>query len=141
VLFLSMGTLLAADPAGIRPVGADGKLLNLDFETGDLRDWTATGDAFNGQPIKGDTVARRRVDMKSEHQGEYWIGSFERAGDKPQGTLTSASFKITQPWASFLIASGKTPATKAEIFVKDGASERAVFRSSGTESETLRRVV
>ncbi len=40
---------------GIRPVGTDGKPLNLDFETGTLKDWTAEGEAFRGQPIKGDT--------------------------------------------------------------------------------------
>ncbi|MEY2410373.1 MAG: hypothetical protein QOF48_3043, partial [Verrucomicrobiota bacterium] len=143
VLALLLGALplAAADPAGIRPVGADGKPLNLDFETGDLRDWTATGEAFKGQPIQGDTIAKRRKDMKSEHQGAYWIGTFERGGDAVQGILTSVSFKITQPWASFLIAAGKTPASKAEIFVKDNGSERAVFRASGTEIENLRRVV
>src|SRR4051794_32363576 len=80
---------------GVLPVGADGKPLNLDFETGTLKDWTAEGDAFVGQPIRGDTVAPRRSDMKSQHQGEYWIGSYERAGDKPQGTLTSVPFKVT----------------------------------------------
>src|SRR5262249_38661599 len=72
-LLLIAAPLFAAEPPeSIRPVGADGKPLNLDFETGNLRDWTATGDAFNGQPIKGDTVAPRRGDMKSEHQGQYW---------------------------------------------------------------------
>ena len=104
-LFLAT-TGLAADSVPIRPVASDGRPLNLDFESGDLRDWTATGDAFKGQPIKGDTVAKRRPDMKSEHQGEYWIGTFEREGDTPQGTLTSVPFKVTQPWASFLFAAG-----------------------------------
>ena len=71
-------SLVAAEPKeGVRPVGADGKPLNLDFETGTLKDWTAEGDAFEGQPIKGDTVAQRRGDMKSQHQGNYWIGSYE----------------------------------------------------------------
>src|SRR5712671_455626 len=74
----------APTPAeGVLPAGADGKPLNLDFETGTLKDWTATGDAFAGQPIKGDTVAPRRGDMKSQHQGQYWIGTYERNGDKP----------------------------------------------------------
>ena len=139
-LFLAT-TGLAADSVPIRPVASDGRPLNLDFESGDLRDWTATGDAFKGQPIKGDTVAKRRPDMKSEHQGEYWIGTFEREGDTPQGTLTSVPFKVTQPWASFLFAAGKTSASKAVLFVKDGAGERAVYLAFGTETENLRRVV
>ena len=42
-----------ADPAeGVLPVGADGKALNLDFETGTLKDWTAEGDAFKGQMLR-----------------------------------------------------------------------------------------
>src|SRR5947209_11758103 len=88
------------EPAeGVLPVGADGRALNLDFETGTLKDWHAEGEAFAGQPIKGDTVFPRRPDMHSRHQGHYWIGTHERKGDKPQGTLTSVSFKITHPWA------------------------------------------
>src|SRR5205823_7213518 len=93
-------------PTGILPAGADGKPLNLDFETGTLRDWKAEGTAFAGQPVKGDTVAARRADMKSQHQGQYWIGTYERDGDKPQGTLTSVPFKVTHPWARFLIGGG-----------------------------------
>src|SRR5205807_4845781 len=91
---------------GVLPVGADGKPLNFDFETGTLKDWTAEGNAFAGQPIKGDTVSPRRSDMKSQHQGQYWIGTYERAGDKPQGTLTSVPFRVTHPWASFLVGGG-----------------------------------
>ena len=56
----ALGLLAAApqDPAdGVAPLGDDGKALNLDFETGDLKDWTATGTAFDGQPIKGEHLA------------------------------------------------------------------------------------
>jgi putative membrane-bound dehydrogenase-like protein len=133
------GALSAADPVGIQPVGQDGKPLNLDFEDGNLKDWTATGNAFDKQPIKGDTVSKRRNDMKSDHHGQYWIGSFEVLADEGIGTLTSVPFKITHPWGSFLVAGGPHPATKVEIVVKDGASERTIFRASGQETEDLRR--
>jgi len=64
----------AADTAhGSLPIGKDGKPLNLDFETGTLKDWTPTGDAFKRQPVKGDTVASRRQDMRSGHQGACWV--------------------------------------------------------------------
>jgi putative membrane-bound dehydrogenase-like protein len=128
----------ADSPEGIRPVGDDGKPLNLDFETGDLRDWTATGDAFKGQPIKGDTVNPRRGDMKSDHQGQYWIGTYERAGDPPQGTLTSVPFRVTHPWASFLVGGGPWPETCVEIILKD--SNKLIARVSGIEEENLKRV-
>ena len=123
---------------GVLPVGADGKPLNFDFETGDLKDWTAEGDAFKGQPIKGDTVAKRRGDMKSEHQGNYWIGTYEIDGDKPQGTLTSVPFKVTHPWASFLVAGGHWPETCVELVRTD--TKEVFSRTSGVDEENLRRV-
>jgi putative membrane-bound dehydrogenase-like protein len=120
------------------PLGADGKPLNLDFETGTLKDWAAEGDAFIGQPVKGDTVARRRGDMTSQHQGQYWIGGYELRGDKPQGTLTSAAFRVTHPWASFLVGGGPHPTTCVELVHKD--TGQVFFRASGLEEENLRRV-
>src|SRR5690242_16642942 len=88
----------AAGDDGVLPTGEDGKPLNTDFETGDLRDWTATGQAFNGQPVKGDTIAPRRPGMKSNHVGNYWIGTFEIAEDGPRGILTSKPFVANKPW-------------------------------------------
>jgi putative membrane-bound dehydrogenase-like protein len=147
-IFILVFVCLTAGPAqppgksnddGVLPVGADGKPLNLDFETGDLRDWTAEGEAFKDQPIKGDTVYPRRKDMKSQHQGNYWIGGYEKYGDKPTGTLTSAAFKVTHPWASFLVGGGPWPDTCVELVRKD--TGEVFFRASGIEEENLRRVV
>ena len=56
-LACGQGQAAATPPEGVLPVGKDGKALNLDFETGTLKDWTAEGEAFVGQPIKGDTVS------------------------------------------------------------------------------------
>ncbi len=137
-LFLFPLTSFAVDP-GVLPLGADGKPLNLDFETGTLKDWTAEGDAFKGQPIKGDTVFARRKDNKSEHQGEYWIGGFEKFQDKPQGTLTSVPFKVTHPWASFLVGGGPhTLQTCVELVNKE--TDKVFFRASGDERENMHRV-
>jgi len=138
-VLLARGIGAAAGPEGTLPVGADGRPLNLDFETGTLKDWTATGNAFDKQPVKGDLVAARRSDMKSQHQGQYWIGGFEVAGDKPTGTLTSATFKVTQPWASFLFAAGSTPQTRAELV--SAKDQSIIFKTSGGEVENLGRVV
>ncbi len=102
-----IGRAQSPNEIGIQPVGLDGKVLNLDFETGDLRDWTiVSGSAFSQQPVEGDLVRARRADMQSNHQGKYWIGGFERTGDKPIGVMESAPFKITNTLASFLMAAG-----------------------------------
>jgi putative membrane-bound dehydrogenase-like protein len=130
----------AASAPGVLPAGAQGKLLNLDFETGDLRDWTATGDAFQGQPIRGDTVNPRRGDMRSQHAGEYWIGGYERAGDKPQGTLTSSPFTVTHPWASFLVGGGPHEREPCVELVR-ADTKQVFFRASGHEAENMERVV
>jgi putative membrane-bound dehydrogenase-like protein len=139
VLILGVGSVFCATPPGVRPVGKDGKPLNLDFEEGTLKDWKAEGKAFEGQPVKGDTVFPRRNDMRSDHQGNYWIGGFEKVGDDPKGTLTSASFKITHPWASFLVAGGPWPTTRVELV--DAATQTVFFKVAGYESETLRPVI
>ena len=124
---------------GTLPIGSNGKPLNLDFETGNLRDWTAEGAAFEKQPIEGDTVSPRRSDMKSEHQGKFWVGTFERSGDEPQGTLTSVPFTVTGPWASFLIAGGAFPETCVELVRAD--TQKPFFRASGDGTENLKRAV
>src|SRR6516162_6882363 len=142
ILLFLLGSAFLADtkepPEGVLPVGADGKPLNLDFETGTLKDWTAEGEAFKGQPIKGDTVFPRRNDNKSRHQGDYWIGGYEKFGDKPQGTLTSVPFKVTHPWGSFLVGGGPWPETCVELVRND--TKEVFYRASGLEEENLRRV-
>lgn len=130
----------AATPKeGVLPKGDDGHSLNFDFETGDLRDWTVEGEAFVGQPILGDTVYPRRNDNKSQHQGKYWIGGYEKLGDRPKGKLISVPFKITHPWATFLVGGGPHVETCVEIV--DHARNEVVFRASGNEEENMERVV
>ncbi|WP_419580925.1 PVC-type heme-binding CxxCH protein [Stieleria magnilauensis] len=123
----------------IRPQDINGRVLNLGFETGTLDDWTATGDAFEGQPVKGDTVNARRKDMQSNHDGQYWIGGYEKFGDEPQGRLTSAPFVVSQPYASFLSNGGDHESTRVELLRKD--SGNVFFQSNGTNSETMQRVI
>jgi hypothetical protein len=85
-----------SDVASIAPPAE----LNLGFEKGALDGWKAEGDAWNGQPVEGDTVATRKRG-NSQHAGKFWLGGYERIGDKGTGTLTSTSFVATHPWASF----------------------------------------
>jgi putative membrane-bound dehydrogenase-like protein len=125
---------------GVLPTDASGRALNLDFEDGTLRDWTATGDAFKGQPIKGDAVFARRKDMHSNHAGDYWIGTFEVGGDSPRGTLTSVSFKVTQPWATMLIGGG-SDVNAERVELVDAANGKAFFFTAGRDTENMRLVV
>src|SRR5215207_571726 len=72
-----LGLALPAGAAeGVRPVGADGRKLNLGFEDGTFTDWTVEGDAFGARPVQGDAVFARRGDMRSGHAGGFWAGSF-----------------------------------------------------------------
>ncbi len=129
-----------AGPIGELPRGADGKPLNLDFEKGTLDDWVAVGNAFAGQPVKGDTVTARGRGMPSDHAGQFWIGGYEVSqSDGPQGTLTSAPFKVTQPYASFRIAGGSGHETRVELVRRD--NNRVIFERSGDNTETLKPVI
>ncbi|HEV3469805.1 MAG TPA: hypothetical protein VG148_10830 [Pyrinomonadaceae bacterium] len=98
-------------------LASESRAQNWDFETGDLRGWTATGTAFNNQPTFGDNVAARGAGVRSGHEGNYWVGTYEdrrtsalpagqAQGDGPTGTLVSAEFEITRTHLSFLIGGG-----------------------------------
>jgi putative membrane-bound dehydrogenase-like protein len=128
----------AADD-GAAASAADGRALNLDFEKGDLSDWVAEGRAFQRQPIEGDTVHPRRSDSVSGHRGNHWVGSYERMGDGPQGTLTSVPFPVTHPYASFLIGGGAGRALRADIVRRD--TGEVVFSASGRNEEEMRLAV
>ncbi|MES1212977.1 MAG: PVC-type heme-binding CxxCH protein, partial [Singulisphaera sp.] len=129
----------AARAGGQLPPDDKGQPLNLDFETGDLRDWQATGDAFAGQPVKDDTVHARRTDMRSNHVGSFWVGTYEVAQDKPQGTLTSRPFRVACPFASFLIAGGSNPTSRVELVQNE--NKKVLYQVSGDDTENLKPVV
>jgi TolB-like protein len=119
-----------------------------DFETGDLRGWKMRGDAFRSQPTFGDNPTARQRGQPSNHQGNYWIGTFENRpsptsppgaiqGDGPQGELISAPFLIESATISFLIGGGcEVDRTYIELRVED----RPAMRAIGACSETMQRV-
>ncbi|MCC7087181.1 MAG: DUF1080 domain-containing protein [Pirellulales bacterium] len=129
----------ATTAAGAPPVNAKGAPLNFDFESGTLDGWKVEGEAFARQPILGDTVSARRSDMKSGQQGQYWIGTYEIAGDRPEGTLTSERFEVPHRWVSFLVGGGSED---NDTFVEIVAADRdtAIARVGGRNDEELERV-
>ena len=122
-------------PGGVPPVGRDGQPLNFDFEAGTLRDWTPDGPAF--AIVEGDAVAKRRSDMKSNHQGRFWLNSFEGRGDGPQGSIRSAPFRVTRPWASFLLGGGAHLETRMEIVREN--DNIVLLTARGEEVEDMKR--
>ncbi len=127
------------EPDGVKPMSPEGRVLNLDFETGDLTDWTATGNAFAGQPIGGDTVSPRRNDMSSRHAGNFWIGTYEVDGDAAQGTLVSKPLLADRRYASFLVGGGSSQKTRVELW-KPG-DDKPFYVASGRDREDMREVI
>ncbi len=124
---------------GVKATSKDGRPLNFDFETGTLADWTATGNAFEGQPIEGDTVAARRSDMRSGHHGNFWIGGFEKLADQGVGTLTSVPFKVTERFVSFWVSGGQADKTRVELLAV--GEEKPFYSVGGQQTEELSHVV
>ena len=117
------------------------KSLNLDFEKGTLADWTTKGKAFVGQPIAGEIDPKRKFGegKTAKPQGNFWLGGFEKLFDMPTGTLTSAVFQVTHPFAAFRIGGGNHKETRVELVRAD--SGQVFFKMSGRNSETMRPVV
>ena len=128
-------------PKGVLPKGENGQALNLDFEKGTLADWTAKGKAFIGQPIAGEIDPKRKFGegKTAKPQGNFWLGGFEKLFDMPTGTLTSAVFQVTHPFAAFRIGGGNHKETRVELVRAD--SGQVFFKMSGRNSETMRPVV
>ncbi len=121
--------------------------ITWDFETGDLRGWHASGPAFAFQPTYGDNPTARRRAQPSKHQGDYWIGGFEKRrgpedpaggiqGDRPRGVLTSEPFTIGKGFITFLIGGGCDAAkVRAELVI----GGRVVRTATGECNETMKR--
>jgi len=121
--------------------------ITWDFEDPDLPGWIRTGTAFDYQPTYGDNPTERHRGQPSKHQGEYWIGGFEKRprafdrpgatqGDGPQGTLTSQPFRISTPTISFLIGGG---CDKNRVYVELLVDDRSVIKTTGKCTETMER--
>lgn len=137
LLALSLFSPALFAQTGALPVGRDGHPLNFDFETGTLKDWTATGEAFAQQPVKGPIDQNRKYGKGrvAEHQGDFWIGGYEKLEDRPKGTLTSAPFKVIHPWATFRVGGGSLSGTRVELVrVENG---QVFYTARGNSNETM----
>jgi putative membrane-bound dehydrogenase-like protein len=134
------GRLDVSDAPRPQPEGlaalTDGRELNLGFETGALGDWTATGDAF--QIARVDAAGQQAAPRRTGQAGTYWVTSGS-GGSARKGTLTSAPFRITHPYASFLIAGGAFESTRVEIV--RAQDDKVLFTTTGADQGMLRPVV
>ena len=129
------------DP-GVIPVGADGKPLNLDFETGTLDDWTAEGKAFEGQPIKGDIsrTVRPAIARRASTPASSGSAATRSSATSRQGTLTSAAFEVTHPLCQLPDRRRAAPRRRASSWSR--ADDNKVFYTPrGKNEENLRPVV
>ena len=133
------------------------RTFNNDFETGDLTDWEKTGTAFDFQPTWGDNPTARNRNQPSQHQGDWWLGLFEKyqgpdkgtelgqsagqtQGDAPLGELTSIEFKIVGATMNFLIGGGNHPwGSATPCCVNLVIDEKVEFSATGNATETMSR--
>lgn len=117
---------------------------NADFEAGSLQGWTVEGEAFRHQPTQGDNPRARNREA-SQHDGEYWIGGFERYDgrsgrpgdvfqDDATGTLTSPAFTVSRRYLNFLIGGGHRPGEAGVKFLCGG---KEVDLATGLDSESM----
>lgn len=127
---------------GISPTSIKDEVLDLGFENGNLQHWTATGNAFQKQPVSQDGISQRWPDQQSGRVGTYFIGGYEIVQDAGTGTLTSEPFVVSSPFVSFLIGGGRDRSTRAEIQTPaaDGTWQ-TIHSASGDDREAMRRAV
>lgn len=124
--------------AGIKPKSA-GKELNLNFEMGSLQDWAATGDAFTDALIAADPSPLHEKDTKIGFSGKYFLSSGGTKYYKKTGTLTSAPFEVTHPFAAFKVSGGALHDTRIELIRAD--SKEVIFQITGSGRAPLQPVV
>jgi len=115
----------------------DGRALNLGFETGSLQDWIAEGEAFT--LISGDSSGLHDADMRLGQTGRYFITSGGTKNHQATGTLTSASFEVTQAFAAFQISGGAMQDTRVELIADD--SDSVIFSITGSGRAPLQPVI
>ncbi|MCY7349914.1 MAG: dehydrogenase [Cytophagaceae bacterium] len=117
----------------------NGQAVNLNFETGTLQDWTATGDAFASPLFTEDPSPVHAKELHIGFEGKYFLSSGGTTNHKLTGTLTSVPFRVTQPFAAFRVSGGALLDTRVELAL--AGTEQVIFQSTGQGRATLQPVV
>ncbi|KAA6439792.1 dehydrogenase [Dyadobacter flavalbus] len=132
------GAISNATIAGKLPE-KNGQPLNLNFEQGTLKDWTATGDAFVNPVFSADPSPVHEKEMHIGLEGKHFISSGGTTHYKLTGTLTSVPFKVTQPFAAFRVSGGALQDTRVELVL--AGSDSVIFHITGQGRATLQPAV
>lgn len=124
--------------AGVLPE-ANGRPLNLNFETGTLQDWTATGDAFKNSIYQNDPSPVHEEAMQIGFEGNFFVSSGGTVNQQFTGTLTSVPFTITHPFAAFSVSGGVLQDTRVELVLAN--NDEVIFQTTGQGRATLQPVV
>lgn len=117
----------------------NGNAINLNFETGDLRDWTATGDAFTNPLVSASPSPLHEKEMSIGFAGKFFLSSGGTVNRQLTGTLTSVSFVVNQPFAAFRVSGGALQDTRVELV--QAATNKVIFQTTGQGRATLQPVV
>ncbi|MHA4741859.1 PVC-type heme-binding CxxCH protein [Dyadobacter sp. MSC1_007] len=117
----------------------DGQPLNLNFETGSLKDWTVTGDAFANPIFNSDPSPVHEKEMHIGFEGKYFLSSGGNTNYKLTGTLTSVPFKVTDPFAAFKVSGGALQDTRVEIVT--ASDNKVIYHITGQGRATLQPAV
>lgn len=116
----------------------NGEPIDLDFEETSLKEWTATGEAFSGQPVS-DVSSVYGKDANINASGQHFISSGGTKNYEATGTLTSTAFEVTHPFAAFKVSGGVLEDTRVELVLAD--TDSVFFKTPGNDHERLRPVV
>ena len=128
------------DP-GVVPTGADGKPLNLNFETGTLDGWKAEGKAFEGQPIKGD-ISRAAAGGRQEVRAHRPVldrrlrEAARPADGHAHQSPRSRSRTLTPAFSSAAAAAGRRASISSTA-----DDNRVFYGATGKDQENLRPVI
>lgn len=117
----------------------DGRALNFNFETGDLTDWTAQGEAFTKPIVSADPSPLHEKEMHIGFEGKNFLTSGGTVNAKLTGTLTSVPFKVTQPYAAFRVSGGALQDTRVELLL--AGTDNVIFHITGQGRANLQPVV
>ena len=107
---------------------------NINFEKGDLSGWTASGSAFEKQPVRKGLIEKRIPGSSSNAEGSFFLGGYEiHLSDHATGTLSSKPFKVSHKWASLRVGGGEDKSTRVEIILKETNKVLKHFSGKNTE--------